>query len=241
MKLHRVVRQVKHRGVVKMTVAVQTIDLSKTYTLQEIEVKALQGVSLKVQQGEAIAIMGPSGSGKTTLLNLIGALDTPTTGTILIENQDISGLDDRGLTIIRRHKIGFVFQFYNLIPVLSAAENIELPMLLTKVPADTRFQRVKELLEMIDLTDRAQHRPDKLSGGEQQRVAIARSLANNPLIVLADEPTGDLDEKTGLKVTEQLIELTKQANACLLTVTHDPVIGDKMDRTLQLRDGKLMS
>lgn len=223
-----------------MNIAVQTFELSKTYTLKEIKVKALQDVSLSVNRGEAVAIMGPSGSGKTTLLNLIGALDTPTTGKVLIENQDISEMDDRGLTNIRRHNIGFVFQFYNLIPVLSAAENIELPMLLAKVPADTRLQRVKELLERVDLIDRAQHRPDKLSGGEQQRVAIARALANEPLIVLADEPTGDLDEKTGLMVVEQLIDLAKKANVCLLTVTHDPVIGAKMDRILELRDGRIV-
>jgi len=221
--------------------AVKTVELYKDYKMGEVVVHALRGVSLEAWRGESIAIMGPSGSGKTTLLNLIGALDKPTKGKVYIEGEDITQFSDDKLTKLRRYKIGFVFQFFNLLPVLTAAENVELPMLIAGVPKKEREKRVKELLELVGLSERANHRPDELSGGEQQRIAIARALANKPPILLADEPTGDLDEVTGERVVKQMIELTKRENGCLIVVTHDPEVAEKMDRTLQIRDGKIIS
>ena len=219
--------------------AIEATDLNKIYDLGKIQVHALRGVNLAARIGETVAIMGPSGSGKTTLLNLLGALDHPTSGRVLIDGLNISKMDDTELTMLRRNKIGFVFQFYNLIPVLTAAENIELPLLINNKPLEERQERVDELLSMVGLTNRANHKPEELSGGEQQRIAIARALANRPSILLADEPTGDLDEKTGMKVVKQLIEVAKKQKTCLLIVTHDPLVGEKMDRVLKIRDGKL--
>jgi len=183
--------------------------------------------------------VGPSGSGKTTLLNLIGALDKPSQGKVFIEDKDLTTLREGQLTELRRHKIGFVFQFYNLVPVLTAFENVELPMLIAGVPKKEREKRVRHLLEMVGLSDRMGHRPDELSGGEQQRVAIARALANNPSIVLADEPTGDLDTKTGKEVIGALRELAKQAGVTVVVVTHDPVVAEMADRILMMRDGQI--
>jgi len=220
--------------------AVKTVDLHKDYRMGEIVVHALRGVDIEAWREEAVAIMGPSGSGKTTLLNLIGALDKPTKGKVFIDGDDITKFDDNKLTKLRRHKIGFVFQFFNLLPVLTAAENIELPMLIAGIPKNDREKRVKELLELVGLAERANHRPDELSGGEQQRVAIARALANRPAILLADEPTGDLDEVTGQRVVSQMIELTKREKGCLIVVTHDPEVAEKMDRILYIRDGKII-
>ncbi|MGV9170082.1 MAG: ABC transporter ATP-binding protein, partial [Promethearchaeia archaeon] len=176
--------------------------VSKTYHMGEVDVSALCGVNLEVNRGEAIAIMGPSGSGKTTLLNMIGALDKPTTGTVVVDGIDITQMTEKELTRVRRDKISFVFQFFNLLPVLTAYENIELPLLISGVEEEQRRQRVEHLLRLVGLTERASHRPDELSGGEQQRVAIARALAKpegaaSSVIVLADEPTGDLDTQTG--------------------------------------------
>ncbi len=224
---------------------VELDSVSRIYTMGEIQVPALREVSLQVKRGQAIGIMGPSGSGKTTLLNLIGALDRPTEGRVVIDNVDITGMSEKELTSIRRDKISFVFQFFNLLPVLSARENIELPLLIGGVDEELRVQRVDYLLELVSLTDRAEHRPDELSGGEQQRVAIARALAKPPgsassVVVLADEPTGDLDSGTGQEIMRILIELTKGEGGTLIVVTHDPDVGEKMDTVYSMRDGKIV-
>ncbi|MBD3407154.1 MAG: ATP-binding cassette domain-containing protein [Candidatus Lokiarchaeota archaeon] len=210
----------------------------------EIEVHALRGVSLEVEKGAVIGIMGPSGSGKTTLLNLIGALDRPTEGRVILDGIDITDMKQKELTYVRRNKISFVFQFFNLLPVLSARENVELPLLIAGVDEDIRHERVNHLLQLVGLEERADHRPDELSGGEQQRVAIARSLAKPPaengsVIVLADEPTGDLDTHTGDEVMKVLIELTRKEGGTLLVVTHDPEVGKKLDRVHKMRDGQM--
>ncbi len=200
---------------------------------------ALRGVTLKLQQGEFMVIMGPSGSGKTTLLNIIGTLDKPTSGRALVDGEDITGMNDGQLTKLRRHKIGFVFQFHNLIPVLTALENVELPLITSGAKRKESRDRAMELLSRVGLQDRTDHLPDELSGGEQQRVAIARALANHPRIVLADEPTGDLDMKTGFEIVQLLHSLAKQESSSVVVVTHDPVVAERADRLIEMRDGKI--
>jgi putative ABC transport system ATP-binding protein len=222
-------------------VIVETRKLVKTYKLGDSIVHALRGVNLKIMEGEAVAIMGPSGSGKTTLLNMLGALDTPTSGEVIIDGVNISKMSDKELTLIRRHMIGPVFQFYNLIPVLTAIENVELPMIFAGSPRNVRGARAKQLLKIVGLGGRMDHRPDELSGGEQQRVAIARALANNPSIILGDEVTGDLDTKTGEEIIRMLLKLSKEEKRTLIVVTHDPSIGAKMDRILKIRDGQIIN
>ena len=224
-----------------MSIVVKTVDLEKEYRLGEVVVHALRGVSMELKKGEFVVVAGPSGSGKTTLLNLIGALDKPTRGKVYIDGKDLTAMNERELTRLRRNKIGFVFQFYNLIPVLTAFENIELPMIVAGVPKKKMQARTQELLEIIGLVERANHRPDELSGGEQQRVAIARALANQPSIVLADEPTGDLDTATGSEVMEVLREMSKREKVTAIVVTHDPVLAEMADRILEMRDGKILS
>ncbi|MHA1832789.1 MAG: ABC transporter ATP-binding protein [Candidatus Baldrarchaeia archaeon] len=221
-------------------VVVETVDLCKVYRMGLTEIHALKNVNLKVYRREMVAIVGPSGSGKTTLLNLIGTLDKPTSGKIYIDGEDITTKSEKELTLLRRRKIGFVFQFYNLIPVLTAYENVELPLLISGVPKKEREKRVRRLLEMVGLEDRMNHRPDELSGGEQQRVAIARALVNNPSIILADEPTGDLDTETGLMVVQLMRKLAKEENLTVIMVTHDPQISEIADRIIYLRDGKII-
>ncbi|MHA1903048.1 MAG: ABC transporter ATP-binding protein [Candidatus Thorarchaeota archaeon] len=225
-------------------VIVDLESVSRIYTMGDIQVPALRGVSFKVTRGEAIGIMGPSGSGKTTLLNLIGALDRPTSGSVRIDGLDITNMTEKELTHVRRNKLSFVFQFFNLLPVLSAYENVELPLLIGGVDEQTRKARVDHLLELVGLTDRAEHRPDELSGGEQQRVAIARALAKpsgsaSSVVVLADEPTGDLDTSTGEEIMKVLIELTKGEGGTLIVVTHDPDVGEQMDKVFNMRDGQV--
>jgi putative ABC transport system ATP-binding protein len=215
-------------------------NLVKTYKLGAVEVNALRGVNLEIKKGEFVAVMGPSGSGKTTLLNLIGALDKPTKGKVYLDGKDITSMHGRALTKLRRYTIGFVFQFYNLIPVLTAYENIELPLLVAGVSGKERKKRVKELLDLVGLTSRAKHRPDELSGGEQQRVAIARALANRPKLILADEPTGDLDSKTGREVILALRDLCKREGVSVLVITHDPIVAEMADRVLLIRDGQFI-
>lgn len=195
---------------------------------------------MEIRRGEFVAVMGPSGSGKTTLLNLIGALDKPTGGKVLIDGQDITLMSEAELTKLRRYKIGFIFQFYNLISVLTSYENVELPMLIAGVRKKEREERATQLLEMVGLLERSEHRPDELSGGEQQRVTIARALANYPSIVLADEPTGDLDTHTGTEVMRFLHELTKKEGVTAIVVTHDPVVTQMADRILRIRDGRIV-
>ena len=216
--------------------------VSRVYKMGEIEVHALRGVSLDIKRGQAIGIMGPSGSGKTTLLNLMGALDRPTEGRVLIDDIDITDMSESELTKVRRNKISYVFQFFNLLPVLTAYENVELPLLIAGVEEEARMKRVDHLIALVGLADRAEHRPDELSGGEQQRIAIARALAKpegsaSSIIVLADEPTGDLDYNTGQEILDILISLTKGEGGTLITVTHDPEVGEMMDHVYKMRDG----
>lgn len=224
-----------------MPVVVKTVNLEKEYRLGEVVVHALRGVNMELKKGEFVVVEGPSGSGKTTLLNLIGALDKPTKGKVYVDGKDLAAMNEKELTGLRRNEIGFVFQFYNLIPVLTAFENIELPMMVASVPKKKMQERTQELLEMIRLIDRANHRPDELSGGEQQRIAIARALANQPSLVLADEPTGDLDTATGSEVMEVLRETSKREKVTVIVVTHDPSIAEMADRILEMKDGKILS
>ena len=222
-------------------IVVECVNLRKSYILGEVKVEALRGINMQIKRGELIAIMGPSGCGKTTLLNIIGSLDYPTSGKIILEGKDISDATEKELTRIRRKSVGFVFQFYNLLPVLSALENVELPMLIAGVSKEARNKRALELLEKVDLIGRKDHKPDELSGGERQRVAIARSLANNPAILLADEPTGDLDTETGGAVLKLLKEVNKTENQTLVLVTHDSSIAKQSERIFHIKDGAISS
>jgi putative ABC transport system ATP-binding protein len=219
----------------------QAENLEKSYKIGKVTVQAVRGVNLSLYKGQFVVVTGPSGSGKTTLLNMIGTLDKPTRGRVLIEGKDLSGMKDGELTSLRRHKIGFIFQFHNLIPVLTALENVQLPLLTAKVKSRESRERARLLLGRVGLSERADHLPDELSGGEQQRVAIARALANHPMLVLADEPTGELDTKTGAETVKILYELAKQENTAVLTVTHDPVVAEKADVLYEMRDGQLHS
>ena len=202
-------------------------------------VNALRGVNLTLYQAEFVVITGPSGSGKTTLLNIIGTLDKPSSGKVSIDGEDITGMKDGQLTKLRRYKIGFVFQFHNLIPVLTAQENVELPLLTAGVKSKAAQERASLMLERVGLKERLTHLPDELSGGEQQRVAIARALANHPKIILADEPTGDLDTKTGTEVVQIMYEAAKKENASVLVVTHDTVVADRAEKLFEMRDGMI--
>jgi putative ABC transport system ATP-binding protein len=224
-----------------MPVVVKTVNLEKEYRLGEVVVHSLRGVNMELKKGKFVVVEGPSGSGKTTLLNLIGALDKPTKGKVYVDGKDLAAMNERELTRLRRNEIGFVFQFYNLIPVLTAFENIELSMMVAGVPKKKMQERTQELLKMIGLIDRANHRPDELSGGEQQRIAIARALANQPSLVLADEPTGDLDTATGSEVMEVLREMSKREKVTVIVVTHDLGIAEMADRILEMKDGKILS
>jgi putative ABC transport system ATP-binding protein len=221
----------------KFEMAVRVEDVKKIYRIGKIAVNALRGVNMTINKGEVVAIMGPSGSGKSSLLNLIGTLDQPTEGKVYVDEADISEVSERERTQLRRNKIGFIFQFYNLIPVLTAYENVELPMVIAGKPKKSMKPRIEHLLKMVGLTDRANHRPDELSGGEQQRVAIIRALANAPSILLADEPTGDLDTKTANEVMRYLLESSKQENVTVILVTHDPNVAKMANRVFRMQDG----
>jgi putative ABC transport system ATP-binding protein len=218
-------------------IAVETVSLEKVYGEGPTAVRALRDVSLEFPNGEFAAIMGPSGSGKSTLLHLLGALDEPTSGRVIVGGTDLSGLSDRKLTLLRRERMGFVFQFYNLIPTLSAEENVLLPALIAGERASKYAERLDEVLDLVGLTGRRTHRPDALSGGEQQRVAIARALIRNPDIILADEPTGNLDTKTGAGVLKLLRESAARYEQTILMVTHDPRAAAVADRAIFLSDG----
>jgi putative ABC transport system ATP-binding protein len=221
-------------------IAVETVGLSKVYGDGPTAVRALGDVSLEFPDGEFAAIMGPSGSGKSTLLHILGALDRPSSGRVIVGGTELSGLSDRKLTLLRRERMGFVFQFYNLIPTLSAEENVLLPALIAGERAGKYSQRLDELLELVGLLGRRTHRPDELSGGEQQRVAIARALIRNPHIILADEPTGNLDSKTGAGVLELLRESAARYEQTILMVTHDPRAAATADRVIFLSDGRVV-
>jgi putative ABC transport system ATP-binding protein len=215
--------------------------LSKAYQRGAQHIPVLQGVDLDVQRGEFIALMGPSGSGKSTLLNLIAGIDQPGGGRIEIGGIDIAGLSEGELADWRAANVGFIFQFYNLLPVLSAAENIELPLLLTDLTRRQRRQRVDAVLAMVRLSDRADHYPNELSGGQQQRVAIARALVSDPQLIVADEPTGDLDRVTGGEVLSLLADLHRQLGKTIVMVTHDPKAAERAERLVHLEKGVLVA
>ncbi len=211
-------------------------NVAKTYLLDHVKVPALRGINLSIARGEFISIMGPSGSGKSTLMNLIGCLDTPTSGKVFIDGKDISDLDDDSLALIRRKKIGFVFQQFNLISRLTALENVELPMWFAGLDRSSRMKRARELLGKVSLEKRAEHRPSQLSGGESQRVAIARALANDPEVILADEPTGNIDTKTGGEIISLLTELNSEGRTIVM-VTHFADFAQRANRVVKIRDG----
>jgi len=216
---------------------IEAQDLTKVYQMGEMEVHALRGVSLQVMPGEMTAIMGPSGSGKSTLMNSLGCLDQPTAGDYYLDGKLVSGLDDQGLTRIRRHKIGFVFQTYNLLPRTSALANVELSLVYGGVSRRERRRRASEALELVGLGDRMHHLPNELSGGQQQRVAIARSLVTTPSIVLADEPTGNLDTQSGQEVMTIFQRLNQEQGITIILVTHDQDIAQHAGRIIHMRDG----
>jgi putative ABC transport system ATP-binding protein len=218
---------------------VETINLRKTYMLGKVPVNALQGVNLKVEKGDFLAILGPSGSGKSTLLNMIGALDKPTEGKVFIEGVDVSTLNGTGLADLRQ-RIGFVFQFFNLIPRLTAKGNVELTMAILGLGKSERRKRAEELLETVGLKERANHKPAELSGGERQRVAIARALANNPKFLLMDEPTGNIDSKTANEIIELIKRLNEEKGVTIIIVTHDQQITSQTKRTVQMLDGLII-
>ena len=217
---------------------VKTENLGKAYQLGDINLPVLRDVDLTISQGEYIAIMGPSGSGKSTLLNLLGCLDRPTTGRYLLNDHDVSSMDDDQLSTIRGAQIGFIFQSYNLIAQLNVIENIEIPMYYQRWPERKSAKRATELAQMLGLEDRLKHRPTELSGGQQQRVAIARALANDPVIILADEPTGNLDSKSGTEILSILDSLHQQGKT-LIVVTHDDEISARAERVIHLFDGRI--
>ena len=217
---------------------IETVDLWKTYVMGSEEIHALRGVTIQIERGEYVAIMGPSGSGKSTLMNLIGCLDTPSRGSYLLNGKQVGQMNDNELARIRNEEIGFVFQTFNLLPRANALHNVELPLIYAGVPAKDRSQRAKAALAKVELAERMMHRPNELSGGQRQRVAIARALVNNPSILLADEPTGNLDSKTGQEIMGVFERLHKAGNT-IIVVTHEAEIAAFAYRTIQLRDGQV--
>jgi putative ABC transport system ATP-binding protein len=215
-------------------------DLTKTYQMGEMQVDALRGVSIKIKKGEVVAIVGPSGSGKSTIMNILGALDRPSSGEYFLSGESVAQMDDEQLADIRNRKVGFVFQSFNLLPRATALSNVELPLRYSKQNGFKRKELASEALKAVGLADRMDHRPNELSGGQQQRVAIARALVNQPSIVMADEPTGNLDSKSGKEVMELLLHMNKESAATLIIITHDPDIAKQAQRTITLRDGKVV-
>ena len=216
-------------------------NVTRIFKIGKIETQALRGVSLSIQSGEFTALVGPSGSGKTTLLQMIGCLDQPTSGSVFINGKEVGKLNRNQRADMRRGTIGFIFQFFALIPTLSAYENIEMPLLLNGHSATARRERISELLAAVDLSDRAHHRPDQLSGGEQQRVAIARALAPRPTIILADEPTANLDTTNGKQVMEIMTRLNQETGTAFVFATHDPRVVSFARRVIEMRDGRLVN
>jgi putative ABC transport system ATP-binding protein len=217
----------------------QLRNVTKTYQMGEVQVDALRGLNLAVQEGEFVVIVGPSGSGKTTTLNLIGGLDSPTGGELIVAGTDIAGYDEEELTAYRRDRIGFIFQFFNLLPTLTAGENVEFALELVERDGHKVHEQALALLDKVGLAERADHFPSQLSGGEQQRVAIARALAKDPAILLADEPTGNLDFRMGQKVLRVMQDLNQQEGRTVILVTHNTIIGQIGDRVVHLRDGQV--
>jgi putative ABC transport system ATP-binding protein len=218
---------------------IEVIDITKIYKVGDQEVHALDGVSLKIHEGEMVSIMGPSGSGKSTLMAILGCLDIPSGGQYLIDDQDAAKLRENQLANLRAHKIGFVFQQFNLLPRTSALENVMLPLTYDGTKPKERIERAKEALETVGLSDRMHHHPNQLSGGQQQRVAIARALVNDPTILLADEPTGNLDSKTGAEIMALFQQLHREKRQTVVYVTHDPYIARHTNRIIHLLDGKV--
>lgn len=221
--------------------AVVARGLRKTYRLGSSVVRALDGLDLVVERGEFVAIMGRSGSGKSTLLHVLGGLDRPDEGQVVIEGQDITRLSNGQVTRLRREKVGFVFQEFNLVPTLTALENVELPLRYAGVSRGERRRRAAEALAMVGLGERLHHRPSQLSGGEQQRVAIARALVNRPAVVLADEPTGELDSQTAVQVVDLMRGLARELGQTFVIVTHDPAVGERCQRIIRMNDGRIIS
>lgn len=223
----------------KYDYVIETEDLAKYYYVGGTVVKALDGVNVKIVRGEYVSVVGPSGSGKTTLFNMIGGLEKPSKGRVYIDGVDIARLDAYELAWLRCRKIGYIFQTFNLIPVLTALENVALPMIFAGVPREERIKRAKRLLELVGLGDRLHHKPGELSAGQQQRVAIARALANNPAIILADEPTGNLDLHTGREIIGLLKKLNQERGVTIMAATHDIKMIDVSDKIIWIRDGKV--
>ena len=221
-----------------MSDVIEAHDLRKVYQMGEVQVEALRGVSLNIRRGEVIAIMGPSGSGKSTLMNTLGCLDRPTSGEYILDGEPVASLDDDQLASIRNRKVGFVFQSFNLLSRQTAISNVELPLRYSG-NQDGRRERAIEALKAVGLEDRMTHRPFELSGGQQQSVAIARAIVNNPAILMADEPTGNLDSKVGREIMSVLLNLNKESGTTLIIVTHDPTIAEQTERVIRLRDGIL--
>lgn len=215
-------------------------NLIKTYQTGTVTVEALRGIDLGIEEGEMVAIMGPSGCGKTTLLNCLSGIDDATSGRILIEGLDLTAMSDSEKTAFRASRMGFIFQFYNLLPVLTAVENVELPLLIAGKAAGEARSKALSLLDAVGLSHRSQQRPASLSGGERQRVTIARALANTPAIVWADEPTGDLDKKTSDEIVALMRRLNKENGQTFVIVTHDPEVGERCDRIIRMRDGRII-
>lgn len=228
------------REVVTGTPIVETEGVTREYPMGDSVVHALRGVSFQVQPGQLVAIQGRSGSGKTSLLNLIGGLDSPTAGRVWINGQEVTAMAEENLVELRRKQVGFIFQAFGLIPILTAAENVEIPLRMISAPVPEREERVRLLLEMVGLGERGTHRPHELSGGEQQRVAIARALANGPQLLLADEPTGQLDSRTGRTIMDLVRALVRSEGVTAIVATHDPVLIDIADRLIELRDGEVI-
>jgi len=219
---------------------IEARDISKSYIMGEVEVQALRGVSFAIQRGEVVAIMGPSGSGKSTLMNTLGCLDRPTSGEYILDGESVATLNDDQLANVRNRKVGFVFQSFNLLSRQTAITNVELPLRYSG-NQDGRRQRAIDALKAVGLEDRMTHRPYELSGGQQQRVAIARAIVNNPAIIMADEPTGNLDSKVGREIMSLLLNLNRDSGTTLIIVTHDPTIAEQTQRVIRLRDGELES
>ncbi len=219
---------------------VRVENLTKIYGTGDNQIHALRGINLSIEQGDFVAIMGPSGSGKSTLLHLIGGLDQPTSGSIWLGDTDISTLNDKALSRLRRQKIGFIFQFFNLMPTLTARENVALPLILDRVGRKTAFERADDELKTLGIADRANHRPSRLSGGQQQRVSIARAMIIKPMLLLGDEPTGALDTRTGTEVAELLRKVASEWHHTVIIVTHNPRIAAYADRIVYLKDGTIV-
>jgi putative ABC transport system ATP-binding protein len=232
--------QIRKKGMIRVAPIVEAVNLKKTYMLGKIPVEALRGVNLKVESGDFLAVLGPSGSGKSTLLNLVGALDKPTEGKLLIDGVDVSTLNDNQLADLRL-RIGFVFQFFNLIPRFTARDNVELSLSIAGVSKAERKKRAEELLETVGLKDRINHKPAELSGGQQQRVAIARALANNPKFLLMDEPTGNIDSRTAREIMRLVTRLNEEEDVTIIMVTHDQHLAREAKRAVQMFDGVITS